>query len=197
MLATRSARAPGSSTFSTTTMTSGGSSLPSSASCVSWSRTVRISASISSGDLRRAAGSAMRSIRTAKNGSLADELAAAAPCAIPCTRILTRPSGSLSMRMIIATVPTGVDLLRQRDLPGRHPSAWQERSGGRGRGRHRPRRSIFRGRRKGAGSCRENNHVPHRQQWENFRDVQIFAFACSVQRTSGIAAGRNSPTLIS
>ena len=104
LLATRSARRPGSSRLATMTMTSGEIDFPSCTAFSSSWRTLRTSASTS----RVPGGSGWSvscSIFACRKGSVCARWTTRAR-ATPCTRMRMRPSGSFSMRMMLAAVPT-------------------------------------------------------------------------------------------
>ena len=104
MLAVRSARRPGSSMLVAMTMTSGEIGLPRLADFSRAALTLRIRASISR-FLSVASGSVIGSMRACRCGwpSSKDTMRARP---MPCTSTRMRPSGSFSMRMMRATVPT-------------------------------------------------------------------------------------------
>ena len=104
--AVRSARRPGSSMLFAMTMTSGEMGLPRFCDFSRAAFTLRMRASISSEPFGTPSGSLTTSIRACMWGrpSSHDEIRARES---PCTRTRMRPSGSFSMRMMRATVPTG------------------------------------------------------------------------------------------
>ena len=103
--AARSASRPGSSMLLAITMTSGEIGLPRLAERSRAPRTLRTRASSLRSGAPSPSGSgtgSMRACRCDSSGSTACTRARASPC----TSTRMRPSGSLSMRMIMATVPT-------------------------------------------------------------------------------------------
>ena len=104
--AVRSARRPGSSMLLAMTMTSGEMGLPRFCDFSRAALTLRIRASTSSEPCSVASGSPTVSIRAWRWGSPSSKEAMRAR-ERPCTSTRMRPSGSFSMRMMRAAVPTG------------------------------------------------------------------------------------------
>ncbi len=104
--AVRSARRPGSSMLVAMTITSGEMGLPRLLDFSRAALTLRIKASSSREPFSWISGSAMGSIRACRWGTPSSKERTRAR-EIPCTRTRMRPSGSFSIRMMRATVPTG------------------------------------------------------------------------------------------
>ena len=96
------------------TMTSGEMLLPSDTDFSRFCLTLRSSASSSGGSSSLGAGSSRRVILALRYGSVCDEVESSRARDRPWTRMRMRPSGSFSIRMIAATVPTRVEVLRPR-----------------------------------------------------------------------------------